>query len=50
MKALERRTNAELIAVILRLEEQVAHLEKRVTDLEAENAKLRKNPSTSSSG
>ena len=48
MKALEARTNAKLIAVILRLEEQVARLEKRVTDLEAENAKLRKNSSTSS--
>ncbi len=41
MKALEACTNAELIAVILRLEERVA-------ELEAENAKLRKNSSTSS--
>jgi hypothetical protein len=43
MEALEARTHAELIAIILWLEEQVARLEKRITDLEAENAKLRKN-------
>ena len=48
MEALEARTNAELIAIILRLEEQVARLEKRITDLEADNAKLRKNSSNSS--
>ena len=41
MTELEACTNAELIAVILRLEQRVAQLE-------AENAKLRKNSSTSS--
>ena len=41
MRALEKRTNAELIAVILRLEERIA-------ELEAEIAKLRKDSSTSS--
>jgi len=39
----EACTNAELIAIILRLEEQVARLEQRVSDLEAKNARLRKN-------
>jgi len=48
MKALEARTNAELIAIILRLEERVAGLEERNCELEAEIAKLRKNSSTSS--
>ena len=48
MRALEARTNAELIAVILRLEERVVALEERNAELEAENAKLRKNSSTSS--
>ena len=48
MKALEACTNAELIAIILRLEERVAGLEKRNAELEAEIAKLRKNSSTSS--
>lgn len=48
MKALEARTNAELIAVILRLEERVVALEVRNAELEAENAGLRKNSSTSS--
>ncbi len=45
---LEACTNAELIAIILRLEEQVARLAKRVPELEAEIARLRKNSSTSS--
>ena len=48
MKALEARTNAELIAVILRLEARLVRLEKRNAELEAENAKLRKDSSTSS--
>ncbi len=48
MKALKTRTNTELIAVILRLEERVAGLERRNTELEAEIATLRKNSSTSS--
>lgn len=48
MDALNRYTNAELIAIILRLEERIAELEKRNADLEAENARLRKNSSNSS--
>ena len=48
MRTLEACTNAELIAIILRLEGQVSRLEKRGSNLEAENAKLRKNSSTSS--
>jgi len=41
MTALEKYTKAELIAIIVRLE-------KRIADLEAEVAKLRKNSSNSS--
>ncbi len=55
MPGLDACTNAELIAVIRRLEERIAAMEKRNaelenrnTKLEAENAKLRKNSSTSS--
>jgi len=48
MVAIEECTKAELIAIILRMEDHVARLEKRVAELEAENAKLRKNSSTSS--
>ena len=48
MKALEACTNAELIAIILRLKEQVDGLEQHVCDLEAQIAKLRKDSSTSS--
>ena len=48
MEAFEAYTKAELIAIILRLEEQVARLEKHNTELETEIAKLRKNSSTSS--
>ena len=48
MTGLEACTNAELIAIMLRLEERVARLEERNTELEAENAKLRKDSSTSS--
>ena len=43
MTELEACTNAELIGIILLLEEQVARLEQRVSDLEPENARLRKN-------
>ena len=48
MESLAACTKAELIAIILRLEKQGARLEQRVSDLAAENAKLRKNSSTSS--
>jgi transposase len=48
MTTLEGCTRAELIAIILRWEKHIARLEKRVAGLEAENAKLRKNSSTSS--
>ena len=48
MNALHQLSKAELIAIILRLEEQVARLEKRIAKFEKEVAKLRKNSSTSS--
>jgi len=48
MKALEQCSKPELIAIILRLEERLACLERRVAELEADNARLRKNSSTSS--
>jgi len=48
MTGLEACSNAELIAIILRLEERIARLEKRNAELEAGIARLRKNSSTSS--